>query len=267
MIDKIIKDLEQNLNITINKDNIIYYTDGATDSIVFNINDEYLIKTVDENTYNTQIEFLNFYKEIPNFQKVIYSNKELNYICFNFIPGTKYSSSNIDHTKTINKLYNITKQYKEYNHNYYGYLYEDKKTWIEFLNSEIEYSYSKISELNINLDKVNNAISTLDKYPKPKYLIHGDFGTHNFITNGDTLNVIDPMPVVGDYLYDFYFAIFSDTDIFTTTTIEELLKYFDREIEVKKAMITITFFIRMSRAFVYDKENFDTYLKYYNEVI
>lgn len=87
MIDKIIKDLELNLNITINKDNIIYYTDGATDSIVFNINDEYLIKTVDENTYNTQIEFLNFYKEIPNFQKVIYSNKELNYICFNFIPG------------------------------------------------------------------------------------------------------------------------------------------------------------------------------------
>ena len=114
---------------------------------------------------------------------------------------------------------------------------------------------------------LNNAISTLDKYPKPKYLIHGDFGTHNFITNGDTLNVIDPMPVVGDYLYDFYFSIFSDTDIFTTTTIEELLKYYDREIEVKKAMITITFFIRMSRAFVYDKENFDTYLKYYNEVI
>ena len=25
----------------------------------------------------------------------IYSNKELNYICFNFIPGTKYSSSKI----------------------------------------------------------------------------------------------------------------------------------------------------------------------------
>ena len=75
------------------------------------------------------------------------------------------------------------------------------------------------------------------------------------------------MPVVGDYLYDFYFSIFSDTDIFTTTTIEELLKYYDREIEVKKAMITITFFIRMSRAFVYNKEKFDTYLKYYNEVI
>ena len=56
-------------------------------------------------------------------------------------------------------------------------------------------------------------------------------------------------------------------DLFTNLNIEEILSYFDRDIKIKKALLTITFFIRMSRAYVYDKPFFHIYTKYYEENI
>ena len=267
MIDKIIIDLEKNLKIKINKDKIIYYTDGATDSIVFNIDNKYLIKTVDELTYSSQTEFLNFYKVIPQFQNIIHTNKNLQYICFEFKKGNLYRKNRIKPEKTLNQVFNIVNQYKEYNHDYFGYLYEDEKSWYEFLKDEVEYSNNKMKSTNIDLAKVENALKELKNYVPKKYLIHGDFGVHNFIVNEEQINVIDPMPVVGDYLYDFYFSIYSDTEIFSNIDVSKILNYFDIDKQIKQATLTIVLFIRMSRAFVYDNDKFNIYEKYYNEVI
>ena len=74
MIENIIKDLENNLNIKVTEKDITYYTDGATDSIVFNIMDKYLVKTMDDITYKTQKEFLEFYNNINEFQTIIHHN-------------------------------------------------------------------------------------------------------------------------------------------------------------------------------------------------
>jgi hypothetical protein len=267
MIKEIIKDLEKTLNISIAEKDITYYTDGATESIVFNIKDKYLIKTVDDITFKTQTEFLNYYKEVPEFQTIIHQNEELKYICFEFKEGSLFRKNKITANEAIEQIYSIVNNYKEYNHEYYGYLYEDEKTWYEFLKDEVEYSNNKMIEANINLDKVNKALEIIKEYDSPKYLIHGDFGVHNFIVNNKHIHVIDPMSVVGDYLYDFYFSIYSDTDLFTNLDISEILKYFDRDQTIKKALLTITFFIRMSRAYVYDKPYFHLYTKYYDEVI
>ena len=267
MIENIIKDLENNLNIKVTEKDITYYTDGATDSIVFNIMDKYLVKTMDDITYKTQKEFLEFYNNINEFQTIIHHNEELKYICFEYKQGSLFRKDKLSSKEAMEQVYNIVNNYKEYNHDYYGYLYEDEKTWYEFLKDEVEYSNKKMQEANINLDKVNNALKIIKEYTTPKYLIHGDFGVHNFIVNNNHIHIIDPMPVVGDYLYDFYFSLYSDTDLFTNLNIEEILSYFDRDIKIKKALLTITFFIRMSRAYVYDKPFFHLYTKYYDEVI
>lgn len=137
----------------------------------------------------------------------------------------------------------------------------------EFLKDEVEYSNNKMKDANINLDKVNNALEIIKDYKSPKYLIHGDFGVHNFIVNNNHIHVIDPMPVIGDYLFDFYFSLYSDTDLFTKLDIKDILKYFDRDTRIKNALLTIVFFIRMSRAYVYDKQFFSTYTKYYENTI
>ena len=41
----------------------------------------------------------------------------------------------------------------------------------------------------------------------------------------------------------------------------------ETKLKIKKALLTITFFIRMSRAYVSDKPFFHLYTKYYEEVI
>jgi streptomycin 6-kinase len=126
--------------------------------------------------------------------------------------------------------------------------------------------YSKQEIENIDIAKVLNSLNIIEKYKIDKYLIHGDFGTHNFLVNNEKIKVIDPMGVVGDYLYDFYFAILSNVDIFMNLDIDRILGYYDRDIEYKKALFLIVLYIRMSRAFKYDKDNFKDYLSLYERI-
>ena len=87
-IQSIIDDLQCKLNISVNKDKITYYTDGATESIVFSIDNKYLIKTMDNYTLSTQKEFFNTYDN-DYIQKVLYINEDRKYICFEYIDGIK----------------------------------------------------------------------------------------------------------------------------------------------------------------------------------
>lgn len=264
-VDLILHDIEQKLQITINKDTIIYYTDGATDSVVFSIDKKYLIKTVDEITLKNQIEFLKIYNDLDCFQKVILFNKELGYICFEYIEGTKYNKTIVDAKDAINQIYGIVSNYKSIDYNSYGYLREDThNNWSDFLKKEVEYSREAINKLDFSMEKVNNALRNICSKNVEKYLIHGDFGTHNFLVSNGKILVIDPMPVVGDYLYDFYFAIFSNVNIFSKVDVEYILNFGDYDLEYKKDLMNVVFFIRMCRAWVYDKEHFDIYRKWLN---
>lgn len=66
------------------------------------------------------------------------------------------------------------------------------------------------------------------------------------------------MGVVGELLYDFYFAIFSDIDIYTKVDLNEILEFFD--IEYKRAMMVVQFYIRLCRTYKYAREDYPTYI-------
>ena len=146
-------------------------------------------------------------------------------------------------------------------------MYSDHKTWSEFLNDEVDYSTDMIKGEELNITPVKEALKVISKADVPQYLIHGDFGTHNFITNDNKLYVIDPMGVVGDPIYDFYFSIMSSSYIFTKIDFNKLLEFFDRNIEYKKAMMIISFYIRLCRTYKYDKDEYPIYVEYYNKLI
>ena len=82
MIENILEDLKTKINF--HNPKIKYYTEGATESIVFSLDNKYLIKTVDENTLKTQVEFLKFYQDNNKFQKLVTYNDKLKYIVLNF---------------------------------------------------------------------------------------------------------------------------------------------------------------------------------------
>jgi len=259
-IQTILNDIQSKLNVNVNEDEITHYTDGATESIVFSIDNKYLIKTIDNHTLEVQEEFFNNYNN-GCFQKVLYINKELKYICFEYIDGIKendYSIYNIEYI--IKQIYDICNIYKPYEYDGYGYLYEDNKTWYQFLYDEVMYSSKEIPDIDMHI--VIDSLNKIKEFNVDKYLIHGDFGVHNFLINNGKIKVIDPMGVVGDPLYDFYFATLSTPALFTN--IDLILSYYDKDINYKKAIFNIVLYIRMSRAYVYARNQFDKYLNLYN---
>ena len=126
-----------------------------------------------------------------------------------------------------------------------------------------EESYEKSKNREIDYSILFDSYKVIEKNICPKYLIHGDFGTHNFIINNNIIHAIDPIPLVGDYLYDFYFSIFTDSNIFKNLTIDYILSFYeDRIFEYKKALMIICFFIRLRRAYKYSPEEIPFYKEF-----
>ena len=262
-IDEILNDVKERLNI--NDCDIDYFTEGKTESIVFSINNEYLIKTCTKNELDIYNEFFSKYQS-EYYQKIYYINYDLSYICLSFLEGNKYKDDlEIDYL--INSLYDITSNYQIVDYDGYGYLFEDHKSWSDFLKDEVEYSNSILKSNDIDMTIINNALDKISNYKVDKYLLHGDLGVHNFIVNNSKLYIIDPMGLVGDPIYDFYYAVFSELSIFKSLSIDKLLEFFDRDLNYKKYMTIIVFYIRLCRTYKYDIKKYDDYLKYYNNTI
>lgn len=263
-MDKIIEDIKLNLDKNIDEKTIHYFTDGVSGSTVFSLNNKYLVKTMEDTEIKTQREFLSLYKDIDFFVKILYINEKLGFVVFEYVEGVLYKYSNVD---IVDSLYSIVSNYRQYDSQYYGYLFEDKKTWEEFLKDETDNDIDELQNDNLIQNKLNNALLSISYEKTPKYLIHGDFGGHNFmIDNAGKLKVIDPMPVVGDRLYDFYFAIFSTIEIFKKLDLNYILHFFDDDIAHKKNILIVALYIRMVRAYKYDRQDFPLYLEWFKKV-
>ena len=258
---ELLRDFELKMNIKVSEEDIRYYSEGATDAIVFSIKDEYLIKKTNKNELDVYNEFFSKYKS-DRYQKLFYINYDLSYVCLSFIKGKRFDGS-IDSNKMIDILYETISNYKKIDYDGYGYLFEDHKTWKDFLKDEVEYSLTVFEDKNTKYnDNINKCLDYISKFNIDKYLLHGDFGTHNFIINENDVYYIDPMGLVGDPLYDFYFAIFSNTSIFKNIKIDDILKYSDRDFKYKKSLAYLAFIIRLCRTYHYNREDYNDYINY-----
>ena len=264
-INDVIADIEKQLSIDLSSAEKEFYTDGATDATVFGLGGKYLVKITDLNTVRTQREFL---KENPNnvFQNLLCSSDELSYLCFEFINGNHFDGSEIGAKDATEQVAQIVSNYREYPHEGYGFLNEEHVSWRAFLLDEIEYARRTIPD--VPTEKVMSAIEVAGAVNPKQYLLHGDFGTHNFLLENGKIRVIDPMPVVGDYLYDFYFALLSNVGIFTHLGADYVYGFFpERELSYKRAVLTVALYVRMGRAATYDKENLPSYFDLYSAIM
>ena len=268
-INNVVWDISRQLGVDFTGIVPVFYTDGATDASVFSLAHQYLVKITDINTIRTQTEFLKITHN-PVFQTLLCSNEQLGYECFAFINGQKFSTQLINLEVAIKQIELIVRSYQKYPHAGYGFLNEEHTSWRAFLLDEIEYARRNIG--TISTAKVMHALDIAGQTNPEQHLMHGDFGTHNFLIVPDAkgnpmINVIDPMPMVGDPLYDFYFAILSDPEIFTKVTPEYIYSYFfGWGKDYKHALLTIALYVRMSRAWLYDHEHFDLYVQLYNRI-
>ena len=242
-----------------------YFNTGASSKVML-LNDKYLIKQNTKLILQAEIEFLKL-NNLEMFQKIIYVDPKYDFVVYKFIPGETMKHVE-DVEDTIKKIISITKSYNNCTLDGFGYLNEETSSWFRFLKDEITYSSFNLKKYIPNKKVVNKCLDILENYNFEKKLIHGDFGTHNFIqNNGKLVGVIDPMPVIGDYLYDLLFAIVSNIELLSSISLEELYCLIDEPQEKIKALLTIVLYCRISRCLKYHPKDIDIYLEFWNKLI
>lgn len=237
-----------------------YFNDGACSKVIL-LNNKYLIKQNDA----IEVEELFYkYNKIDMFQKLIYVEPSYRYIVYGFVEGE--TMGEVDNPQdVITKVVKIANSYADYDKEGFGYYEEKVNTWEEFLESEIQASSKNVKEYIKDNKEVFDCINILKKYDFKKKVLHGDFGTHNFIKKDKKfVGVIDPQTVIGDKLYDILFAIVSNVDILNSVTLEKLEVIINEEKEKIYSMLMIVLYSRISRCLKYHREDIDAYMNYWN---
>lgn len=270
MIEEIENEVDKNIILEIlQKLNIKYcshkYFNDSVSSRVILLNDKYLIKQNTKLVLQYEIDFLKLYTDSV-FQKIIYVHPDYKYVVYEFIPGdTMKIVDNAD--DTIKKLISITFKYKTYSNSKFGYLDKPSDSWEEFLIAEILSSSKNISADMIDKSIPLSYVDALKNFPFNTKLLHGDFGTHNFIKrDGKLVGIIDPMPVVGDYLYDLLFAFTSNIGLLKCLPVSKIFELINESKEKILSMLIIVLYSRISRCLKYHPNDINFYLDYWNDI-
>lgn len=243
-----------------------YFTNGASQSTVLLVNNKYLIKRNSRKVLEPEAIFLQ-HNHSDFFQKIIYIEPNFEFIVYQFIPGEPMKQID-DLNDTISKIISVVSTYTTYNQIGYGYLDEKQNTWIDFLQSEINYSESNVNKYIPDNKILYKAIQYLKKYPFDKKILHGDFGTHNFIKeNKKLVGIIDPMPVIGDSLYDILFAFVSNVEFLNNLTLDKIIILTKEPKEKVISLFIIVIYSRISRCLKYHPQDISTYMQWWNKLV
>lgn len=240
-----------------------YFNDGVSSKVML-INNKYLVKenTIDE--LKGEVLYLND-NASEIMQKVLYIDKNYKYVVFDFIEGNVMHDV-IDVKDVLDKICKVVTNYKPTNISGYGYIDDIKDSWKNFLLDEIS-SCDNVKEYIPSDKYVKECINNLENLTFTKSIIHGDFGTHNFIEyKGKLKGIIDPQTVIGDPLYDLLFAIVSNVDILSKLTLKEIYALTNENKSKVHDLLVVVLYSRISRCLKYHPQDISIYIDFYNEI-
>lgn len=224
-----------------------------------------MIKRSTPYAIKAEINFLSL-NPSPKMQKIIYFDPSYRFAVYEFIHGDIMKQVD-DIDDFLEYILYITSNYKTVDYYGYGYLYEEVSTWSDFLFDEITDSSKTLAAYIPDNSIVLEQVKLLENYKFDKKLIHGDFGTHNFIkVNGKFAGVIDPMPVIGDSLYDTLFAIVSNASVVKNISLNKIYSLLSEPHQKIKAMLIIVLYCRMARCLKYHKQDINIYMDFWNSL-
>lgn len=258
-----INEVSKKLDLSISS--LKYFRDG-TDSRIILLNEKYIIKQNQPALLKSEAIFSETYKDNKKLQRVILADENYKYIVYEFMPGdVMHVVDNVE--DLLSDLKKLTDSFVSYNGDEFGYIYEPASSWIDFLKSIVHEASLTLPDSFDFLPQVYDSISILEKYTFDKKLIHGDFGTHNFIKqHKDFVGAIDPIPMAGDSLYDFIFAYLSNLDIINHLSLEKLVSLTNEPEEKVKSLLIVLLFCRMSTCLRHHKEDFDGYVDFWYKI-
>ena len=242
-----------------------YLKDGSSSRTIL-FNNAYTIKQNIPALLKSEVLF-SATNQNPKLQRIQFIEPAYRFVVYNFIPGEVMHFVE-DFDDLLASVQEITSSYAPYTGDEFGYLFTPVSSWTDFLKGEVQESSMALPESFQFLPQVYRAIETVSGYPFAKKLLHGDFGTHNFIKqNGKFEGAIDPIPLAGDPLYDLLFALVSNAALLPHISVDYLAHITQEPEEKVKAMLTIVLFCRLGRCLKHHKEDFDAYMEYWDQTI
>lgn len=191
---------------------------GGTNSTVGvlgtpNVPEMYVVKSNTAERIAAESRFYRLYRALPLLPKVKYVHPEFRYLIYRFIPGETRYKRGTKQTLLSQLVNHMIQHYVQPDS-------PDDYEWIEdpkLVRQDIEYTQSVIgshlAEEDHELVKEIHLRRSKRISREGLYVLHGDFGVHNFLfANGTLSGIIDPIPVIGRPLYDLLYAFCSSPD-------------------------------------------------------
>ncbi|MBJ8081525.1 phosphotransferase [Bacillus cereus group sp. N14] len=207
--------------------NSVKVLNGGTTSTVYLLDEKYVVKLNEAEVICEEAHFLSFYEGNTLFSKLLYKEPLHTYIVYSFLEGStsceqghKRSTLRTLVKEVINK-YKIVPEAEGW-----GWKESPVQCWNEFLTANVMEAYENVRRYISEEDyRIVLKLANRDAGVNQPFLLHGDFGFHNFIFQENELyGVIDPLPVLGDPIYDLIYAFCSTPEDITKETIDYVMK-------------------------------------------
>ena len=209
--------------------------------------------------------FIEKYHTILPVETIVKENIENNYIIYNYIKGTELNYKN-NIKDLLNDIYHMLNKYITIDVEGYGEIFNLKKTWEEFLREEIKnqgkYIIVDREKLTYKVLKQLEIINFFTIEPK---LLHGDFGTFNIIFNNNKVTgIIDSRTIIGDFLYDFIYFIFSNYNITQNVNLYYIVSFLNDTVEDFKKILSLMYILLYIRISIETKNQTNHISDFYN---
>ncbi|MGZ7151430.1 phosphotransferase family protein [Bacillus sp. BC08] len=207
--------------------NSVKALNGGTTSTVYLLDEKYVVKLNEAEVIREEAHFLSFYEGNTLFSKLLYKGALHTYIVYSFLEGNTSCEQGYKRSTLRTLVKEVINKYKIVPEaGGWGWKENPVQSWNEFLTTNVMEAYENVKHY-ISEEEYRTVLklANRDAGVNQPFLLHGDFGFHNFIFRQNRIHgVIDPLPVLGDPLYDLIYAFCSTPEDLTKETINYVMK-------------------------------------------
>ncbi|UNK35683.1 aminoglycoside phosphotransferase family protein [Bacillus sp. N5-665] len=207
--------------------NSIKVLNGGTTSTVYLLDEKYVVKLNEPDVIREEANFLSFYEGNTLFSKLLYKEPFQTYFVYSFLEGNTSCEQGYKRSTLRTLVKEVINKYKIVPEaDGWGWKESPVQSWNEFLTGNVKTAYENVKRY-ISEEEYRKVLklANRDAGVNQPFLLHGDFGFHNFIFQENELyGVIDPLPVLGDPIYDLIYAFCSTPEDLTKETIDYVMK-------------------------------------------
>lgn len=214
-------------NVISHYPNSIKVLNGGTTSTVYLLDGKYVVKLNEAEVIREEAHFLSFYEGNTLFSKLLYKEPFHAYIVYSFLEGSTSCEQGYKRSTLRTLVKEVINKYEIVSDvDVWGWKESPVQSWNEFLVTNVMEAYESVRRyISEEEYRMVLKLANRDAGINQPFLLHGDLGFHNFIFQENKLHgVIDPLPVLGDPIYDLIYAFCSTPEDVTKETIHYAMK-------------------------------------------